>query len=193
MTAVDRADTLGRGWLFTLAEGVDYSVSGNAITLLGALATTPFLSIAVTLETPMTHQVGDQKYYFGDEPILGGDPKTDASNNLVLDSAGNVVLYDAAHPTAYVYDSHGRQLFHKRGAPVLRFDGVNWVADTYTVAGALVYRLGNEPKLYLGGETAYANAADNVTVDTTVFHIQLDGAGGPPATTSSTGTSRTSR
>jgi len=90
VTAIDRTQSLGRGWTFELVAGVDYSVSGNTITLLGGLATAPYLVIDVTLQIQKLHLVNDAVLYFGDEPIHDGDPVTDSENNVVLDDQGNV-------------------------------------------------------------------------------------------------------
>ena len=180
VTVIDRQQTLGRGWIFTLAAG-EFSRSGDTLTL-NAIVPSPYLVLDVTLETPVFHAVGDQKFYDGSEAVIAGDPVVDASNNPVLDSSGNVVLYTSAT----THDSHGRQIFHKRGAAVLRLDGLNWVDATYTLADlvtpVIVQRLGNEVQRYLGGELKMASANDQSTIDTTVFHVGITGAGGLPTT-----------
>ena len=179
VTVIDRRQT-GNSWIYTLVQGVDYTVSGDTITFTG-FTPTAFTSVNVTLQTPATHQLGDGKFYFGTEAVQIGEPVVDSTNNPVLDSDGNVVLYTAAT----ILKANGQPILHKRGAPVLVLDPeFGWIPATYSAAeaalGLPVLRLGNEPKLYLGGETAYASGASAVTVDTTLSHISL--AGDPNAT-----------
>src|SRR5207244_1889059 len=131
------------------------------------------LPVFVTLETQAFYAVGDGKFYFGTEDVQQNEPVTDSQNNLVYDNDGNVVLYTAAT----IVDAHNNPIKHRRGAPILRFDNqFGWIEDTYTLAdfanGQIAKKyLGREPKLYLGGELAYASAADAVLDDTTVYHV----------------------
>ena len=175
VTVIDRRQT-GNNWIYTLVEGVDYTVSGNTITFTG-FTPSQFTAVKVTLETQAYHAEGDGKFYFGTEPVLVGQPVVDSSGNIALDNDGNVVLYTAAT----IFDAQHRQILHKRGAPILRLDSeFGWIPDTYTAAEAAtnipVLYLGKEPKLYLGGELAYASAAAAATVDTTVDHVSLTGS-----------------
>ena len=80
MTVIDRRQTLGRGWIFTLAS-TEFSRSGDTLTLNGIPAD-PSLVLDVTLETPVYHAVGDPKFYDGSEAVIAGDPIVDSSNNL---------------------------------------------------------------------------------------------------------------
>ena len=126
------------------------------------------------------HALGDQKLYFGDEQVTVGQPVVDSTDNFILNDDGSVKLYNCTdfncnNTTTLIYDSHNRPLLHKRGGAVFVQDAQhNWVADTYA-AGTPVLRLGNEPKLYLGGEAFLANAVATVDADTSFFHIAIQG------------------
>ena len=179
VTVIDR-NAATANWIRTLVEGTDYTLSGDQITFTG-FTPTDFTVVKVTLQTTKYHQIGDAKLYDGTEAVQVGDPVTDSENQLVLDSQGEVVLYTAAT----THDAYGRQIHHRRGAHVLRFDAeFGWVEATYTAADLVVpvpvLRLGNEARLYLGGELAYAIASDPVSADTVVYHVAI--AGDPAAT-----------
>jgi hypothetical protein len=79
-----------------LAAG-QFSVSGTTLTITKAFPGP--VRVAVTISTPAVHALGDPKYYFGDEPIVAGQPITDSQGNLTFDSQGEVALYVAADET----------------------------------------------------------------------------------------------
>ncbi|MFT5524412.1 MAG: Ca2+-binding RTX toxin-like protein, partial [Pirellulaceae bacterium] len=100
------------------------------------------------------HNAGDLKYYFGDEPIMGGQPKVTMQGELIL-TAGEPDLYPGVGP---VQDIDGNQLFHYPGEPVYDASGVQ-----QTFAGGELRRYyAGEPKLYFGGETALHRNDDPV-------------------------------
>ena len=177
VTVIDTRQTLGRGWIFELAA-TEFTRTGDDLTIL--LAASGFLTVDVTMETPVPNQIGDPLLYFGNEAVAAGQPVVDSQGGLVVDNDGNVILYTAST----IVDSRGRPILHRRGSAVLRFDTPSnmWVDATFTAADVLLHpiqrRLGKEPKLYLGGELAYYSAADPVAVDTTLYHVGLQGVAG---------------
>ncbi len=127
---------------------------------------------------------GEPRYYLGDEVVQVGDPMTDYSGNLLLDENGHVMRYSALNVT----DVYGQDILHKRGAPVYKLVAtgadpnlsLNWGQDTHT-AGEYRYYLGNEPKLYFGGEEAFYTADDQITSSELFNRIQVVGLNGETA------------
>jgi hypothetical protein len=67
VTAYDPALTLGRGLIFNLTPGTDFTVGTGTISVLVGLS--QFLTFSVSVAKPAQHAAGDQKRYFGDEAL----------------------------------------------------------------------------------------------------------------------------
>ena len=154
--------------IFNLVQGVDFTVSGNVITLTHAVVTYGPVTLKVTIATPSVHAAGDAKVYFGTvqsgdtAPIvvstligrspylLIGDPVVDVSGNLVLDAnTGLVKLYTAetignnlVESFTFVKTGSLTQTFTLKQAPngfiKVVVDGKELTTGQYTVNGLTV-------------------------------------------------------
>ena len=179
VTVIDRRQT-GNNWIYTLVEGTDYTVSGNTITFTRLHAEPVHRDQGDARDPGLPRRGRRQVLLRRPKRCSCGQPVVDSSGNIVLDNDGNVVLYTAAtlaRRTAPPDPPQARRARFCGSTPSSAGS-----ADTYTAAEAAtnipVQYLGKEPKLYLGGELAYASAAAAATVDTTVDHVSLTGSGG---------------
>ena len=154
--------------IFNLVQGVDFTVSGNVITLSHAVVTYGPVTLKVTIATPSVHQAGDAKVYFGTVQsgdaipivvstligrspyLLIGDPVVDVSGNLVLDAnTGLVKLYTAetignnlVESFTFLKTGSLTQTFTLKQAPngfiKVVVDGKELTTSQYTVNGLTV-------------------------------------------------------
>ena len=107
------------------------------------------------------HEAGDQRFYFGDEPVLVGQPKVTKSGTVFFlerDTDGDVVLHEG--DGTFALDSSGNVLRHRKGEPVYLPDGT---IATYNGGEPRLYQ-GGEGKVYFGGELARHANTDPVLI-----------------------------
>ena len=152
--------------VFQLSSG-KYAVNANLDRIaLQSLGITGTVTVAVSIATPALCSAGDLVRYYGDEPVLIGQPKVDYLGNIKVDDNGNAVLYTS------VVDSKGQRLYHTRGEPVYRlkagagtgpYTPESFVAVLYE-GGEPKLALGNEPVYYFGAEQTYFTDAEPIEI-----------------------------
>ncbi len=150
LTAADLvAVTVYRGTDIANLPSNQFTVNDAAgtITLASGVSLVGIDRAEISIATPAVHVAGDPVLYYGDEPVMVGQPVVNGSGAVVQDQSGHVVLYtDATAGTnatqSFVFGSGNVGTFTLNRAPTafveVTLNGVSLGTGEYTVSGDMV-------------------------------------------------------